>query len=527
MLADRKPLLLSFLPPVFVTLAMLYWYTKPLAGEVFMGLCQWEQVVYLATAREFVENGRLLFYPSPYAAEGDFPRVYSHLFQIIVGYAWKFTGISLTKIWWASRLVFGPIMFYLGYQILKEFFEGTYLKIGYLMLIFGGGLAYLHAFFGSLVFGKGFIESWHLLEAPYDWWFTNLFRVTFYPLEIFVHILMFASILFFLRKQFAISAVFYFLTWWTHPLNGALLTAVYLVFFIFEAVGFGKRGLLKNAVPFLAIAGVFLYYYFAFIPSFPLANQLAENYKSASFKNMMHLNPLLYTSAWGIFIVGPLLFTRSALFDSYKKRFVLYWALVVFILLNHDVLVPQSLVHQPMHFTRGNFFFPLLILTLLGLQKFLDSSYKARAGAVLSIMLVLSLPDNVIFMQQFSSVGGDYGTPMDSKLNPLRLSESQWDITEKLNELEGERVVLSHDRLVSVVIPAYTPHRSLLGYQPYSPNFDSKLHDARLYFKTTDQEILKRYGITVVIFQEHFEKIPMDGEVYYENSDLVIWVRTT
>lgn len=523
MLTDRKALLLSLLPPVLVTLAIAYWYTKPLEGEVFMGLCQWEQIVYLATAREFIENGRLLFYPSPYAVEGDFPRVYSHLFQVLLGIAWKFTGISLTKLWWAARVVLGPVMFYLGYKILREFFEGIYLKISFLLLLFGGGLAYLHAFFGSLVLGGGFIESWRMLEAPYDWWFTNLFRVSFYPLEIFAHVVMFSSMLFFIRRQFPLSALFYFLTWWAHPINGATITAIYFAFFIFEILLFKDKELGRRALPFVPVAALFLFYYLVIIPSFPMANDLAEAFKSLANINTMHLNPLLYTSAWGIFIVAPLFLVRGALFDSYKKRFVLYWAFVVFILANNDVIFPESVIHQPMHFTRGNLFFPLLILTLLGLRRVLESSFKSRAPAVLALIFLLTLPDNVIFLHQFMTVGGDYGIPEDLHLNPLRLSNAQWDTIKGLNGLEGEQNVLSYDMVTGVMIPVYTSHRTLLGQGDYTPYFDEKLEDARFYFKTLDSSVLEKYNITVVIFPENFERLPERGEVYHENSEHIIF----
>lgn len=523
MLTNKKALLLSLIPPVLVTLAIAYWYTKPLEGEIFLGLCQWEQIVYLATAREFIENGQWIFYPSPYAIEGNFPKVYSHLMQILLGYAWDFTGISLTKLWWISRLIFGPLMFYLGYKILKEFLEGIYLKIGFLMLLFGGGMAYFHAFFGSLVFGQSFLESWHLLEGPYDWWFTNLFRVTFYPLEIFAHVVLFSSILFFIKKRFALSAFFYFLTWWSHPITGVTITVIYLIFFIFEIFVFKDVKLSKYALFFIPIAGLFIWYYLAFIPSFPLSRDLAESFRSLANINAMHLNPFLYTSAWGIFIVTPLFLVRGKLFDSYKKRFILYWALVEFILINNDLIFPEFLIHQPMHFTRGNFFFPLLILTLLGLRKFLQSSFKARTPVILAFIFLLTIPDNLLFLHQFMTVGGDYRITEDLKLNPLRLTHAQWDTIEKLKDLEGREVILSYDMVTGVVVPVYTPHRTLLGHHDYTPYFNKKLEDSRFYFKTLDRGVLKKYNVTVVIFPEKFERLPEEGEVYHENSEHIIY----
>lgn len=523
MLNNKKAILISLIPPVIVTLAIAYWYTKPLEGWVFLGLSQWEQVVHLATAREFIESGQWLFYSSPYAVEDDFPRVYSHLMQVLLGYAWYFTGISLTKLWWISRLVFGPLMFYLGYKILKEFFEGVYLKTGFLMLLFGGGLAYFHAFFGSLVFGQGFLESWRLLEAPYDWWFTNLFRVTFYPLEIFAHVVLFSSILFFIKRRFALSAFFYFLTWWSHPITGAIATAVYLTFFISEILIFKDKQLLKCATFFIPIAAVFFWYYLVFIPSFPMSRDLAESFTDLANVNAMHINPFLYTSAWGIFIIAPIFLLRGKLFDSSKKRFILYWALVEFILINNDLIFPESLIHQPMHFTRGNFFFPLLILTLLGLQKVLESSFRARAPVLLALIFLLTVPDNLLFLHQFTTVGGDYGIPRDSTLNPLRLTSAQWDTIEKLEGLKGEQIVLSHDTLTGIMVPVYTHHRTLLGHPDYTPYFHEKWEDSRFYFKTLDRGVLKKYNVSVVIFLKKIDRLPEEGEIYHENSEHIIY----
>jgi hypothetical protein len=182
------------------------------------------------------------------------------------------------------------------------------------------------------------------------------------------------------------------------------------------------------------------------------------------------------------------------------------------VLINHDLIFPEDFVYQPMHFTRGNFFFPLLILSLIGL--------KRLGKHALFFFFVLSLPDNIIFIHQFMSVGGDnVYVEKDLHLNPLRLSDARWDVLNKLSFIENE-TILSYDIIIGVMIPAYTSHRTLLGHPDYVPHRDEKIKDAKRYFDTLEDDVLKKYNITLVVFPSN---VPLPkGEIYHKNSEYVV-----
>lgn len=509
---NLKVIVISILPPTIITLSILSWYFKPLSSEVFLGFCQHEQVVYMALARAFAERGFLIFYPSPYAVE-EFPRVLTHLLFVITGALLKL-GIPFLWQWYAIRLIFGFAMFYLGYMILKEFFEGKFLKYSFLTLCFGGGLAYVFAIIGSFFTNLSFNQAFVFVEYPYDWWFTNLFRVTYYPLEVFSHVLMFASILFFLRKNYKLSSLFYFLTWWSHPFTGATLLCIYALYFIAERD--------KNYKSFLIISLIFIFYYRIFLYMFPLSRNIAENWKF--LYNARHLGLERYPSAWGIFIIAPiilgrriknLLCERSS--QERKNRFIIYWIIAELILINND-LIPFFQGYQPMHFTRGNLFFPLVVLTFLLLRM------ERKKPLLLMLIFLLSLPDNLIFLHNFVEIGGEVSPALKSyQYDPLRITAEEYDILKKLEEVEETQVILSYNGIISLMIPAYTKHKTVLGQYNYVPYFGEKVKDAGEYLRTFDRSVLDKYNISMVILPRKFENNVASGGILYEGKNWIIY----
>ncbi len=509
-----KWVFLSILPVAIVSLSILYWYVKPTPGEVFLGFAQVEQPVYLVLSKTFAQEGSFVFYSSPYAVE-DFPRIYTHLLPVILGGLWRLTGIPLLALWWLVRLVLGPLMFFLSFQILRVYVhEEKYLVPGAFLLAFGGGMAYLHALLGSLGSGGDFMTGWMLLERPYDWWFTNLFRVAYYPFEVFNHVLFFSSIYLFLKKRYFPSVIVFFLTWWAHPFTGAQLTAVYLAFFLVE-ISLYRRPLAKTALPFLGVALIFVLYYLVWIPSFPLAREIMASFRLSTSAG--HLSPLLYPSAWGMFLFLPLL-NGQGIFRGEKTRFLIYWVLVDLALINHDLLVQPGF--QPMHFTRGYLFLPLAILSLLGIKSRLQD--RDRASLVLLLLVVLSLPDNALFLYKFTTLGGDEVEVNPSyHLNPLRIKDSQWDILQRLGERE-KQVVLASDNIINFLLPLYTDHDTLLGHPDYVPYFETKLASARRYFRTGDPHTLDPYGVTMAVHPRSHSTMVNSSKVLYENRDYII-----
>lgn len=516
--------LLSVIPMAVVSLSILYWYTKPLPGEIFLGFSQVEQPVYLALSKMVAEEGRVIFYSSPYAIEEDFPRIYTHLLPLLLGHAWKLTEVPLQTLWWMTRVLFGPLMFLLAFRILRVYVaDEKYLIPGAFLLGFGGGLAYFFAFFGSLVLGDNFLISWMLLERPYDWWFTNLFRVVYYPLEIFAHVLFFSSVYLFLVRRYTYSAFTFLLTWWAHPFTGALLMAIYMAFFTIEILSY-KRNLIKTALPFLGISLLFIVYYLVWIPSIPLAGELMTSFRLS--QSPRHISPLLYPSAWGIFLFLPLLNGRNV-FREDKTRFLLYWIVVDVILINHDLLIQPGF--QPMHFTRGYLFFPLCILSILGLE----TRFRGKnVSLLLTVLIIFSLPDNVLFVHKFMTLGGDdaelevlLGDNAESHptyhTNPLRIKESQWDILQELATKE-KQVVLSGSNIINFLLPVYTNHKTLLGHPEYVPYFDEKRNVTVAYFRTMEDGILESYGVTMVVYPKRLGKEIDPSKIIYENSDYVL-----
>jgi hypothetical protein len=379
--------------------------------------------------------------------------------------------------------------------------------------MFGGGLAYFHAFLGSLFTDSGFMANWLLIEAPYDWWFTNLFRVTFYPLEIFAHVMFFSSLYFFIKKRGNLSLLFFFLTWWTHPITGATLTAIYGLYFLSEKLFYGQK-LLKDGIPYAFVSIIFLFYYFIVIPSFPQAHDLSQNWKL--LQNARHLNPLLYPSAWGIFLFLPFFLGKEILRDQ-KTRLLLYWAFAELVLINNDLLLAA---YEPMHFTRGNFFFPLAVLSTVAIQKLLNKN--KHQNLILVLLLFVIIVDNAIFIGQFIFVGGESAIIPNSRTDPLRIKNTELEVIQALEEVSPRETVLLPNAVMDVLTPALTHHDTVLGPPNFVPFYSSKLKDAQHHYQTLDPRILEKYNISIVVYYSGTSPKLDPNSIIFKNEDFIV-----
>ena len=133
----------------------------------------------------------------------------------------------------------------------------------------------------------------------------------------------------------------------------------------------------------------------------------------------------------------------------------------------------------------------------------------------------------MIFLHNFVEIGGEVSPALKSyQYDPLRITAEEYDILKKLEEVEETQVILSYNGIISLMIPAYTKHKTVLGQYNYVPYFGEKVKDAGEYLKTFDRSILDKYNVSIVIIPRRFENTVASGETLetlYEGKKWVVY----
>jgi hypothetical protein len=373
-------------------------------GEKFTGYLRHDLLYYSANAREVFENGNGLLYGDPFSASFETPRVFSHLQLLMLGWAWRVTGVDMPVLWQAAQLISGVAMFAALYALLGCFFRGRKLVYAFLVAALGGGATALLATYRTLLGSDSLSLTQHferLVSGPAGpAWTPNVFQNALFTTEAFYHALAFATFAAALRGRHGLALLGLFLVWWSHPFTGLEVTAIVGAFAALEFAIGRERRMFFFASGVAVIGGLFLAYYMLLLPSWsPEAAEILVRWRRAALVFRLVEAPLM----WGIFLLGLgfALLPKIPVLDlpgEASDRFLVIWLLVVGALLLHDMVLPGGVYpYQPIHFSHGYFFLPLAILTLRGGAWMLRSwPARSRAIAAAAFLLFVSF-DNVLF----------------------------------------------------------------------------------------------------------------------------------
>jgi len=483
-----------------------------------LGFVHVDQVVYYAAARELFENGNGLFYASPFSNRPDSPRIYSHLGFLLVGWAWRLSGLSWETIDLAFRFVFGVAALGLALAIFRQAPTGRrWRRWSALALSAGGGAAAWTALARHLVdfalnraggdfpvpLGEwmlGWPEAFRQAEGGYGEWHLNLFRsLTLMPQPIY-HVLFLGTALALARGRAGWAPMGVFLAWWAHPFTGLELGLVAMAFLIVETAMVRRRGPGIAAAGVAAVNVLFLTYYLAFLPRFE--EHAATQARIADFGN-----PLLTRMLWpayGLWVALPAAYLLSARFrrDWRRRRAVrlmTVWLVVVAALVFHDRWARFMKPVQPMHFTRGYLFIPLVYFSVCGLDRLLSRLRRRRrpwAWVIAAMILLLQLPDNFVrlalFREDLARRVPVYSIPRPA----LRMFEALDTVEERLTlhaiGLQGDFAELER------LLPVLTPHRPLLGHPFNTPFIEEKTQAAAGFFEEPSLDRLRQLRLTAL-----------------------------
>ncbi len=522
---------------------LIFWNSKLSDEAYYTGFLQSDQLVYTGLFRSVVERGNGIFYSYPYSPPGDDnPAVYFQLPFTLLASIWTLTN-NLVISWEIYRYIFGFIFLYFVLiflnDIFKIFFKETefkphsqyYLLTIFIILISGGGLAWivslLKVSFSADASSAGLIETFKKVEGNYHWWFLNLFRNIFYPLETGYHAFFFLSLIGITRKRYFLIASGHILACINGVFVGAELSMILIAYFFIEFIIRRTKYNFLNLLSAVIIFAAFFSYYQYYLGSFPIGKDLVSRLKVTIYdiipviENIYGYGILLLTTPFVFFNKD----FRNRIFKTEHGRLLFIWLIVVFALIQNDKFLPTGKNIQPPHFTRGYFFSILVIISALGLFPFWTKLYTRKVKTsffTLVLAVLFFIPDNILFVSERFT---DIPHP-----NVLTISKETKSALDFLNNLNKQKVTFSPDRNFADLVISHTPHCTIFGQLYPTPFNDEKTAMIEKFFRNENvEEFVNKYHIDLIIlpktYMAPFERIVKRNSWVniYHNSQWVIY----
>jgi hypothetical protein len=332
------------------------------------------------------------------------------------------------------------------------------------------------------------------------WWFLNVFRNVFYPFEVFYHFLFYGALFSWLIRRPCTSAFCYILALGSNPFLGIKLTAVLGPAILWDCLaprGSGSRRRRQRVAAIAALVawGLFVGYYGLFLPSFEVARALIEQHRGAYaepptvVESIVGYGPLGLLTLISLVHVGFL----KATLRRRAGRFLAFWIVAVGLLIHHSRFSGPTL--QPMHFTRGDLFLPLVIWSLRYIV-YLYSKISSRLSfrrrglpltALLWLLCGLTLPDTVAFIAQQYVI-----TPVRGA---MIFSRAQAEVFDHFQGYQG--CVLVQEPTMAIMLSAETGSKTLWGDRYITPHFAAREQAYRKFLMSGDYHAFRQtYSVT-------------------------------
>lgn len=470
---------LALLPVVGLLLA--HWLGAPAAATGFL---QYDQAYYMANAREHFDHGFSLLYGLPFSADYDTPRIYGQPQSLLLGAVLHLTGIDPGVLYVAWGLIAALVCLRLAVALFDRLVPagGFAGGVALLLLLWGGGAAVL----GRIAVGLLQGERWRVIRGDlfaYDpslgWWFLNFGRTLIYSVEAYYHALFFAAVLLLLARRWGAALAVLALTAASHPFTGLELLLVVLAWAGLERV------VARSGQPpwwfaggALALLGLHLGYYLVLLGALSpehraLHGQWSLDWSAEWFKQL---------ACWGPAAALALMRLRSPrrLAEAWADpafRLLLAWFLAAFALVNHGLVIKPM---QPLHFTRGYVWLPLMLIGLPALVELLQRLRRVWRWGVGGVVVLLLLADNGAW---FGINGAAYLRGEQPGFAMLLPPDGR-AMAERLSRPDAQgRLLLADDRDLAYLMTVYTPLRAWASHTFNTIDRPRRLREIQALFR--------------------------------------------
>lgn len=493
----------GFQPPrTYAALSLLYLpmglvliahFLFPPEGQVATGFLQYDQLSYMANAREHFDSGAFsLFYGLPFAADPDTPRLYFQPHTLLLGLAHHLSGLAPGHVYVGFGVLSGLLFIVVAHALYRQLFGpgAPFYRLGFVLFLWGGGLLALAGLAFHAAFGGDFRANLLLFDPFEGLWFLNLGRNLFYATESLYHALFLGAVLALFLGRRALALALAALLSASHPFTGIQLLSILGAWTLLEFLLSRRERprLLRFGLGVAALTALHFLYYLWFLLRSPDHAALLEQWRLAW--NLPALSALL---AWGP--VGLLALWRVRRADLFRETFgraenrlLGVWFVVSLLLANHELFLTP---HQPLHFTRGYVWTPLFLLGWPVLRDALESFARSRrlAGALaVSLLASVGLSDNALwFAERLGRASG--AREAQGLYMPRELAARLRTLDRPEN---ANRVLVTTSPLEGYFAAALTPLRPVLSHPFNTPEADARGKEIEIFVRTLQEPPLWR-----------------------------------
>ena len=437
------------------------------------GFIQYDQLYYMANARELLDRGGLT-YGNPFSPEYATAAIYFQPILLLLAAALRLTGADPGLIYVAFGAVsaIACLRVVIGLYRAQVALTDRAAWLGLVLFAWGGGLLALAGFYRSWLAGGSDPLAF---DPAGGWWFLNLGRNLVYPTEAFHHLLFFGAILLTLRARWGWAAALATLLSASHPFTGIELLGI---LFGWSAL---ERLILRNReVPLwfvgamLALLALHAGYYLGLLNTDPEHRALFEQWRV--FDAVLEW-PTIVMAYGLVALFAGVAIARApsfrAAFAERRNRLFAVWLLGAFALANNDLVIDPI---QPLHFTRGYVWTPLFLLgapVLVGtLREFLARPGVRGKALATSLSAVLLFDNAAWFAIQTQKPPG------------LWLTRDERALFAWLKRPNNRGAVILASPRLAYAATAYTPLRGWYTHRYNTPHAQRRAHELAGVFAT-------------------------------------------
>lgn len=396
----RRPWLTAFLLLLPMVAVYAAHFLLPPPGLWPTGFLQYDQQSYMAMAREAWEGGAWPLFGLPTSADPATPAQYLYPHIALLGLLQTQTGADPGRLYDGFGIVCGLVFLRLAIALYARVVprRDAWAALGLLLFTWGGGLFSLAGGLVGVSSGAFDYNTLFAFDPHGGFWFLNLGRNLFYPVEACYHALALGLLVTLLDRRWRLAWLLLLLLAASHPFTGLQWLLIAALWLVVERLPGGARppGWMLPAV--LALLALFLGYHLWLLPG------------GAEHAALMQAWALAWTLplsaqvlAYGPVLLLAALAAWSPAARGAGRRLLLCVALVSLALANHELLLAPR---QPLHFTRGYVWMPLF---LLGAPLLVDWLARQRRLLVLAVCGLLLLDNTSWFGVQILQNAGGFG----------------------------------------------------------------------------------------------------------------------
>jgi len=459
------------------------------AGTSATGFLQYDQPSYVGNAIAAAAAGPPFAYGLPWSPNPDTPVVYFQPFAAALGLFLAATGFDPGYVYAALGAVLAVVMYRTAIAVALAYVGDRLGRAAWpvlLAFLWGGGALVLGGIAKAWVGGQGLGD---LAKAafsidPFDGlWSLNLGRNVYYTVEAFYHVVFLGAVWLVLSRRYgwALAAVAFESA--NHPFTGLELVLVVGGFAVLE------RLVLRRADPPLwfvggaaAILAAHLGYYVVLLPRLSpehalLVVQWLHPWTLSVTSMVFGYGPVGAVAAWAV-ARG---YRGGSDAGRRRMRLALAWFVAAFALANHQVFVAPR---QPLHFTHGYVWTPLMLLALPVVAGWFRSllalpNPALRFSAVAGLLLLVALDNAAWFGWHIGMSARGRDT------EALLLPDAERATLRRLAapDMAG-RLLLSDDDDLAYVAIVYDHMRAWVSHGDSSPDRARRQRELRMFFAT-------------------------------------------